>query len=137
MEGNAVHWFSKGLRLHDNPSLKEAISGSATFRGIFFLDKDTVQGSTASPNRWRFLLESLRDLDRSLQRFNSRLFVIKGNPIQVLPRLLKQWNINKLTFQYDSEPFSQRRDVVVRRLAEKLNVKVVSKTSHTLYDVKK
>lgn len=137
MEHNSVHWFNKGLRLHDNPALREAIHGSSTFRGIFFLDAETVQYSAVSANRWRFLLESLRDLDQSLQRFNSRLFVVKGHPIDVLPRLMKEWRTTKLTFEYDSEPFPRRRDMAIRRLAETQNVSVITKSSHTLYDVEK
>lgn len=37
----------------------------------------------------RFLLEALEDLDCSLKKLNSRLFVVKGQPTDVFPRLLK------------------------------------------------
>jgi cryptochrome len=37
-----VHWFRKGLRIHDNPALLEAISEATKqnckFRPVFFLD---------------------------------------------------------------------------------------------------
>lgn len=37
----------------------------------------------------RFLLEALEDLDCSLKKLNSRLFVVRGQPTDVFPRLLK------------------------------------------------
>jgi len=38
---------------------------------------------------FRFLLQCLEDLDRSLRKLNSRLFVIRGQPADALPKLFK------------------------------------------------
>lgn len=38
---------------------------------------------------FRFLLQCLDDLDSSLRKLNSRLFVIRGQPANVFPRLFK------------------------------------------------
>lgn len=37
----------------------------------------------------RFLLQCLDDLDSNLRKLNSRLFVIRGQPANVFPRLFK------------------------------------------------
>lgn len=37
----------------------------------------------------RFLLEALEDLDTSLRKLNLRLFVVRGQPTDVFPRLFK------------------------------------------------
>lgn len=34
----AAHWFRKGLRLHDNPALLEAIKGSAVVYPLAIID---------------------------------------------------------------------------------------------------
>jgi cryptochrome len=70
----SIHWFRKGLRLHDNPSLLAACESASHFYPVFFLDpyfakKDNYR---VGINRWRFLLESLQDLDASLRKLNSR-----------------------------------------------------------------
>lgn len=83
MAVHSIHWFRKGLRLHDNPSLRQAIEGSSTFRGVFFLDVDTLNEINISRNKWRFLLDCLIDLDANLRELNSRLFIVKGQPIEV------------------------------------------------------
>lgn len=38
---------------------------------------------------FRFLLQCLEDLDANLRKLNSRLFVIRGQPANVFPRLFK------------------------------------------------
>ena len=37
-KGISIHWFRKGLRLHDNPALLEAIQKGEQFVPIFILD---------------------------------------------------------------------------------------------------
>uniref|UniRef100_A0A3B3ZDC6 Photolyase/cryptochrome alpha/beta domain-containing protein n=1 Tax=Periophthalmus magnuspinnatus TaxID=409849 RepID=A0A3B3ZDC6_9GOBI len=85
----------------------------------------------------RFLLQCLEDLDANLRKLNSRLFVIRGQPANVFPRLFKEWKISRLTFEYDSEPFGKERDAAIKKLAMEAGVEVIVKISHTLYDLDK
>ncbi|XP_041748173.1 cryptochrome-1 [Coregonus clupeaformis] len=137
MAKNSIHWFRKGLRLHDNPALLEAVRDSDTVRCVYFLDPWFAGSSNLGVNRWRFLLQCLEDLDASLQKLSSRLFVIRGQPANIFPRLFKDWNISRLTFECDSEPFGKERDAAIKKLATEAGVEVVSRTSHTLYDLDK
>lgn len=111
---------------------------------------------------FRFLLQSLEDLDSSLRKLNSRLFVIRGQPTDVFPRLFKvtppshtrpevafkhtekvvsllpqEWNISRLSYEYDSEPFGKERDAAIKKLASEAGVEVTVCISHTLYDLDK
>uniref|UniRef100_A0A8C9YUH2 Cryptochrome circadian regulator 3a n=1 Tax=Sander lucioperca TaxID=283035 RepID=A0A8C9YUH2_SANLU len=137
MAPNSIHWFRKGLRLHDNPALLQAVRGAGTVRCVYFLDPWFAGSSNVGVNRWRFLLQCLEDLDANLRKLNSRLFVIRGQPANVFPRLFKEWKISRLTFEYDSEPFGKERDAAIKKLAMEAGVEVNVKTSHTLYDLDK
>ncbi|XP_078359944.1 cryptochrome-1-like [Oculina patagonica] len=131
---HAIHWVRKDLRLHDNPSLLEAVKGSDTFRVIYVLDTK-VNGQTGiGINLWRFLLQSLEDVDDSLRKLNSRLFVVRGQPADVFPRLFREWKTSLLTFEEDSEPFGRERDAAIRLLAKESGVDVTVCRAHTLYD---
>ncbi|MEQ2160433.1 Cryptochrome-1 [Goodea atripinnis] len=101
---NSVHWFRKGLRLHDNPALQEALSGADTVRCVYVLDPWFAGAANVGINRWRFLLESLEDLDNSLKKVNSRLFVIRGQPTEVFPRLFKVCVLADVMFSHCSPP---------------------------------
>ncbi|XP_064175587.1 cryptochrome-1b [Anguilla rostrata] len=134
---NTIHWFRKGLRLHDNPSLRESIQGADTVRCVYILDPWFAGSSNVGISRWRFLLQCLEDLDASLRKLSSRLFVIRGQPTDVFPRLFKEWKISRLSYEYDSEPFGKERDAAIRKLASEADVEVMVRTSHTLYDLDK
>ncbi|XP_076385171.1 (6-4)-photolyase isoform X5 [Megachile rotundata] len=130
---HTVHWFRKGLRLHDNPSLREGLAGASTFRCVFVLDPWFAGSTNVGINKWRFLLQCLEDLDCSLRKLNSRLFVIRGQPADALPKLFKEWGTTNLTFEEDPEPFGRVRDHNISALCKELGISVVQKVSHTLY----
>ena len=50
---HSVHWFRKGLRLHDNPSLRDGLRGATTLRCIFILDPWFAGSSNVGINKWR------------------------------------------------------------------------------------
>ncbi|XP_019345657.1 cryptochrome-1 isoform X2 [Alligator mississippiensis] len=134
MKHSCIHWFRKGLRLHDNPALLAAMKDCSELYPIFILDPWFPKNMQVSVNRWRFLVESLKDLDESLKKLNSRLFVVRGHPAEVFPGLFKAWKVTRLTFEVDTEPYSKQRDAEVVRLAAAHGVQVIQKVSHTLYD---
>uniref|UniRef100_A0A8C5I628 Cryptochrome-2-like n=1 Tax=Gouania willdenowi TaxID=441366 RepID=A0A8C5I628_GOUWI len=132
---NSVHWFRKGLRLHDNPTLQEALNGADTVRCVYILDPWFAGAANVGINRWRFLLEALEDLDSSLKKLNSRLFVIRGQPTDVFPRLFKEWRVTRLTFESDPEPYGKERDAAIIKMAQEFGVETVVRNSHTLYNL--
>ncbi|MQM06510.1 hypothetical protein Taro_039331 [Colocasia esculenta] len=145
MESNALLWFRKGLRIHDNPALDHARRGAT--RRLFpvfvldprYLEPDPTAFSPGSArcgiNRIQFLLESLADLDGSLRRLGSRLLVLRGgDPADVLIRVLKEWKIGKLCYEADTEPYGQARDNRVREFASASGIEIFSPVSHTLFD---
>ncbi|XP_029353429.1 cryptochrome circadian regulator 5 [Echeneis naucrates] len=135
MTHTCIHWFRKGLRLHDNPALKSALRDSKELYPVFILDPHLHDSTRVGINRWRFLIGSLKDLDCSLRKLNSRLFVVRGKPEEVLPELFDKWKVTKLTYEYDTEPYSLSRDQKVSALAKEHGVEVTYKISHTLYDI--
>ncbi|XP_056243242.1 cryptochrome-2 [Seriola aureovittata] len=132
---NSVHWFRKCLRLHDNPALQEALNGADTVRCVYILDPWFAGAANVGINRWRFLLEALEDLDSSLKKLNSRLFVIRGQPTDVFPRLFKEWKVTRLTFEYDPEPYGKERDGAIIKMAQEFGVETIVRNSHTLYNL--
>ncbi|KAI4905827.1 hypothetical protein NFI96_001462 [Prochilodus magdalenae] len=99
---------------------------------------DEQEGESDHPDSLKqFLLQCLEDLDASLRKLNSRLFVIRGQPTDVFPRLFKEWNITRLSYEYDSEPFGKERDAAIKKLASEAGVEVTVRISHTLYDLDK
>ncbi len=131
---NTLIWFRKGLRLHDNPALQSAAQGARRLWPVFILDPWFVAPERVGVSRMLFLLESLTDLDAQLQQLGTRLFVLRGQPELVLDRILGEWQIGRLCFERDTEPFALNRDGRVRALAERRGIEVITPTGHTLFD---
>ncbi|XP_010281210.1 PREDICTED: cryptochrome-2-like [Phaethon lepturus] len=125
MQHSSIHWFRKGLRLHDNPALLAAATNCRRLHPPFILHPSS---NRAGINAQRFLLDALRDLDGSLQEMGSRLFVAQGCPEEVFPHLFHAWGTTRLTFEVDTEPSACRRDH---------GVEVIREVSHTLYDTER
>ncbi|XP_021848229.1 (6-4)DNA photolyase [Spinacia oleracea] len=140
---SSITWFRKGLRVHDNPALEHAATGSDFVYPIFVIDPHYMDpdpdafspgSSRAGVNRIKFLLESLLDLDCGLRKIGSRLLVFKGEPGDVLIHCLKQLNIKKLCFEYDTDPYYQAIDARVEKYSSQEGIEVFSPVSHTLFD---
>ncbi|XP_013166823.1 PREDICTED: cryptochrome-1-like isoform X2 [Papilio xuthus] len=134
---HTVHWFRKGLRLHDNPALREGLVDATTFRCVFIIDPWFASSSNVGINKWRFLLQCLEDLDSSLRKLNSRLFVVRGQPADALPKLFREWGTTELTFEEDPEPYGRVRDHNIMTKCREVGISVVSRVSHTLYKLDK
>ncbi|XP_059155521.1 cryptochrome-2-like [Physella acuta] len=132
-----IHWFRKGLRLHDNPAFIKACEQAVELYPVFILDPWIAKNTAVGINRWRFLLQSLQDLDNSLKALNLRLFLVKGNPELELESLCTKWGITKLTFELDTEPYAVKRDGIVETKMKAMGVEVIKCVSHTLLDVHK
>ncbi|KAK6912169.1 Cryptochrome/DNA photolyase, FAD-binding domain [Dillenia turbinata] len=139
----SVMWFRKGLRIHDNPALEYAVKDSNRVYPVFVIDPHYMEpdhnafspgSARAGVNRIRFLLESLSDLDSSLRKMGSKLLVMKGEPSEVLIHCLKMWGINKLCFEYDTDPYYQALDNKVKKYASTAGIEVFSPVSHTLFE---
>ena len=72
-----IHWYRKGLRIHDNPALIAAIEAvqktkNHVLRPIYILDPEWTQFWRMGANKWRFLQQSLVQLDENLKTLNTR-----------------------------------------------------------------
>ncbi|KAK9923226.1 hypothetical protein M0R45_031655 [Rubus argutus] len=140
---SSLMWFRKGLRIHDNPALEHASKGSNFLYPVFVIDPHYMKPDPTAPspgsfkaglNRIRFLLQSLVDLDSNLKKLGSRLLVLKGDPSEVIIRCLKEWDVKRLCFEYDTEPYYQALDAKVKGFASTAGIEVFSPVSHTLFN---
>ncbi|XP_039290665.1 cryptochrome-1 [Nilaparvata lugens] len=136
IRGSSVLWFRHGLRFHDNPALHAAIQANYNFYPIFIFDGESAGTKVVGPNRMRFLLESLKDLDSQLQIVGQRLFVFKGSPVKIFEWMAKSLNMKTLCFEQDCEPIWAERDNAVKSFCDGAGVKWIEKVSHTLWNPK-
>ena len=118
-----IVWFRRDLRLSDNPALYNATQNGKPIIPLFILDENT--NSAGAAFKWRLGL-SLESLSLDLQRYNSKLILRKGAPLNVLKELksiLGDINIfwNRL---YDEN--SINRDTEIKSYFQSQEVSVTS-----------
>jgi cryptochrome len=100
---------------------------------IFCLDPAFVEQTVmkVGNTRWKHLLETLEDLDKNLAKLHSRLLVVRGDPKIVLPNLIKEFGIDKVYYENDTEPYAVARDTHLNKQHPGMFVGV---NGHTLYE---
>jgi deoxyribodipyrimidine photo-lyase len=109
----ALLWFRRDLRLSDHPALLAAIDAAGpggTVLPVFVLD-DRLWRPSGAPRR-RFLLECLSDLDDAL---DGALVLRRGDPADVLPRLVDETEATSVHVSADTGPYGRARDAAVER----------------------
>jgi deoxyribodipyrimidine photo-lyase len=112
-------WFrGKDLRVADHEPLATAGRDAIP---LFVLDPYffTPERARTYAHRIQFLLDSLAELADSLQRLGSRLVVVEGRSVDVVPRIARELKVDRVVAHRWSEPFARERD---RRVAEALDV---------------
>jgi deoxyribodipyrimidine photo-lyase len=78
--------FTRDLRVHDNPALHAACEECERVVPLFVLD-DEVLARFGAPNRVAFLVDALRDLERSLRELGGGLVVRWGDVVSEVARV--------------------------------------------------
>lgn len=114
-----IVWFrGKDLRIADHAPLAEAaMAGEAI--PLFVLDPYFFAPERAQRigHRIQFLLESLSELSENLRSLGSRLIVVPGRSVDVVPRLAALWKAERVVAHAWAAPVGRERD---RRIAAAL-----------------
>lgn len=122
MSARTIVWFrGKDLRIADHEPLWAARTSDELIP-LFVLDPYFFAPARARelPHRMQFLLDSLQSLSQSLAAIGSRLIVVAGKSIDIVPRLAREWKATRVVAQRWVEPFARERD---RRIGEALGDK--------------
>ena len=97
MENIGIHWFRKGLRIHDNKALSESSAQCSHLLPVYVIEEKRLNPMLIGTNRFGFLLETLKCLDSGLRKKGSRLIVVQAGMLHafflnVLNHVLKNLN---------------------------------------------
>ncbi len=105
----AIVLFNRDLRTGDHPALAAAARAGRTVP-LFVFDEQLLGSRFAAPNRVAFLLESLRELDDSLQRAGARLFLRHGDPVTQALSVAHECGATELHVSADWSAYARRRE---------------------------
>jgi deoxyribodipyrimidine photo-lyase len=107
-----VMWFRRDLRLRDHPGL-DAAAKKGPVTALFVLD-DVLLTRDKGP-RTAMLYRTLRALDEDLRSHGGRLTVVRGRPVEVIPRIAQEIGASEVHVSEDFAPYGKRRDERVEK----------------------
>lgn len=119
----ALFIFRRDLRLSDNTGLLAAMRESNQVAACFIFDPLQVEEHPyRSLNALQFLVESLDDLGKQVQKHGGRLHILYGKTDEVVETVLKKLTCDALFFNTDYTPFSKKRDDKLEKLCKRLMI---------------
>ena len=112
-----LFWHRRDLRLADNLGLAAAAAATPAVTGVVVLDPAELAAVQQAPARRWFLAESLRELSGRWRGAGSRLLILQGDPVHLLPRLAAASGAAVVAWNRGVEPAERERD---RRVAAAL-----------------
>ncbi len=126
-------WFRRDLRVDDNLAIKRAIESSSQIYFLFVFDRQILDRlSDKSDRRVHFIWHSVRELKELIKKQGGFLNVEYGFATEIVGLIAKKFSVNAVFYGEDYDPFSVRRDKIVRDKLEKLAIDVVSVKDHVL-----
>ncbi len=121
----AIALFTRDLRVHDNPGLHAATRDGASVVPLFVLDDAILRSAYNRPNRARFLIECLHDLDEALQQRGAGLVVRRGDWVSEVARVVEATGAQVVHVAGDVTRYSTRRLAALRgRLGDGVRLEV-------------
>ncbi|MFQ6397978.1 cryptochrome/photolyase family protein [Nocardia sp. KC 131] len=97
--------FTRDLRIHDNPGLTAAQHAGEPVIPLFVFD-DGVLARFATPNRVRFLLAALTELDAELRALGSGLVLRRGDTVAETARIAEETGARNVHIAADVSGYS-------------------------------
>lgn len=113
--------FTRDLRLHDHPALATACAEAERVVPLFIFDDAIWASGFPNPNRARFLVDCIDDLNSRLRARGGGLFRRRGDLVEQVSQVVGETGAEAVFLSEDVSAFSKRR---LERLREALAVEV-------------
>lgn len=119
MEKINVVWFKRDLRLKDHAPLKKAVEEGLPILLVYVVEPSLIRASQSNIRHWKFIYESLTNLNQSLAAVGSSILIMQDEVIPALTRLQQYYHLNKLfSHQETGVAITYQRDREVKRFCQ-------------------
>ena len=119
-----IVWFKRDLRFTDNEALFHAHQSGLPLLLVYFFEPSVMNYDDSDTRHWRFIYESIQDLQRKLNVSNTKIYFFHNEVEIVFSELLQYFDIqtvfshqeigNKITFDRDvaMQDFFQENKII-------------------------
>lgn len=113
----AVHIFTRDLRIYDNNSLN--VLDGKVYPVFIFTSEQVENNKYKSDNAIQFMVESLKDLDRSLQK---KLGLFYGEFPKIIQTIINKFKPHTISITKDYTPYSIKREKLLTKICKEHNI---------------
>lgn len=126
--------FRRDLRLIDNISLNYAIKNYSNILPIFIFTPEQIEKNNTfrSENSIQFMIESIKNVDKYLKKYNSKMHLFYGDNIEVLNTICNEINVKNIIFNKDYTPYAIKRDKLIEDFCNKNKINIETKEDYLL-----
>ena len=130
-----IFWFRRDLRLDDNIGLNAALNNKLEVIPLFIFDENITDELDKNDPRVNFIYKQLEYINSTLStKFNSKLLVLKGNPFEVIQKLITDYNIGEVFSNHDYEPYAIARDKKINEFLLSKNILFLSFKDQVIFE---
>ena len=135
MKSFSIFWFRRDIRLEDNIGLSNATKSKHPVIPIFIFDEKITLNLPKNDTRINFIYKNLKKLDDLLrEKFNSKLQVFKGDPIDIINRIVKEYNVKEVYTNHDYEPYAIKRDSLISKNLRNNNIPLYTFKDQVIFE---
>ncbi len=91
-----IVWFKRDLRLVDNEALFHAHQSDLPLLLIYVFEPSVMKYHDSDVRHWRFIYESIQDLNKKLKGYNSIIYFFHNEVKTVFSELIKKFEVNNI-----------------------------------------
>ena len=130
----AVVWFRRDLRLEDNVALNRALQSGLPVLPIFVFDQQILIELPENDARVSFIYSTLQGIHHKLKESASSLGVFYGDVRSVWKDIVSKFNVKKVFYNRDYEPYALNRDREVSCFLAEQGLEVVSCKDQVVFE---
>ena len=129
-----IFWFRRDLRLDDNHALFKALKSGYNVMPIFIFDSNITNKLNQNDHRLNYINNVLDGLNKRLSENKKKIYIYKGNPIEIISKLIIKLKIKEIYLNKDYEPYARDRDDKIEKLCVANNVSYNSFKDHVIFE---
>jgi deoxyribodipyrimidine photo-lyase len=132
----ALVWLRRDLRCDDNAALYHALVAARRVFVAFVFDREILDPLPRADRRVEFIRDSLVGLDADLAALaqGARLVVRHGRPLEEIPRLAGQLQVQAVYCNHDDDPAALARDAAVRGALADRGIALHTSKDHVVFE---
>jgi deoxyribodipyrimidine photo-lyase len=114
-----IVWFKRDLRFTDHAPLYAAQQQSLPILLLYCFEPSVMNYDDSDVRHWRFIYQSLQDMQSKLSNLNAQLYIFHEEVISVFQKLTQKYNVTTIfSHQETGNKITYDRDIAVQHICK-------------------